>query len=336
MGSSSDEDNRVLVDQSEDEDVQGADSRVEKRTLELLIFLLILMKASSLTYVLRFGIPNQWANDLMLHLPTSLTPKDQKCVDLIKTRGLRSMNLRQVIVMSYPVYSPTGPLRPHPSASAEAMKRKAKEGSSDKGVQLVILDPQSVEGGAASEPTQTDHTPMSPSTERARKDQGRCPFLFLLHSLCGWQSSRNLSLLFEEVWAELQPSNDGPSREISRIASSLRIFIRLNIWMTWRKLKCAYTTMEVKKNEMEDALKSIAMKEQEAQYKAEIVAWDAELEKLHGENRALAERVKILEAKNQEEDYEHQRLWDLKGSMEEDLAEECLNLRSNILAKLRV
>ncbi|KDP31514.1 hypothetical protein JCGZ_15359 [Jatropha curcas] len=47
------------------------------------------------------------------------------------------------------------------------------------------------------------------------------------------------------------------------------------------KLKASYTGMEVKKNQMEDALKSVevSMKEQKAQHKVEIVAREAEIDK---------------------------------------------------------
>ncbi|KDP30363.1 hypothetical protein JCGZ_17092 [Jatropha curcas] len=52
------------------------------------------------------------------------------------------------------------------------------------------------------------------------------------------------------------------------------------------KLKGSYTKMEVKKNEMEDALKSVeaAMREQKAQHKLEIATCYAKLERLKEEN----------------------------------------------------
>ncbi|KDP30364.1 hypothetical protein JCGZ_17093 [Jatropha curcas] len=50
-----------------------------------------------------FSIPNQWSSDPMRRLPTSPTLEDQKCVDLIKARGLRSVNLKQVIAKGYRV-----------------------------------------------------------------------------------------------------------------------------------------------------------------------------------------------------------------------------------------
>ncbi|KDP30295.1 hypothetical protein JCGZ_17165 [Jatropha curcas] len=52
------------------------------------------------------------------------------------------------------------------------------------------------------------------------------------------------------------------------------------------KSKIGYTEMEVKKNQIEDALKSaeVSMREQEAQHKAEIDARDANIDKLREEN----------------------------------------------------
>ncbi|KDP30285.1 hypothetical protein JCGZ_17155 [Jatropha curcas] len=61
-----------------------------------------------------------------------------------------------------------------------------------------------------------------------------------------------------------------------------------------------------------------------------------DLEKLRGENQALAKKISVLEAKNQEGDGELQRLRDQEASMDEDLARACLSLRSNILAGLKV
>ncbi|KDP46947.1 hypothetical protein JCGZ_07964 [Jatropha curcas] len=64
----------------------------------------------------------------------------------MKAKGLRSVNLRQVIAEGYPVRSPSRPIRPCPSSFemapkkakaskmakiAEAIKKKAKESRSD-------------------------------------------------------------------------------------------------------------------------------------------------------------------------------------------------------------
>ncbi|KDP38302.1 hypothetical protein JCGZ_05188 [Jatropha curcas] len=306
MGSYSDEDIQVLADQSRDEYIEVVEFRVDeardrKENIGVADIPSDMMKASSLTYALRgFGILDQWSNDPMRHLPASPTPKDQQHVDLIKARGLRSVNLRQVIAESYSVYSPTRPLRPHPSPSgmaskkvkvskmskvAEAMKRKVEVEASDKGVPLMILDPQSIKGGAASEFTQANHTPISSSIESSKKRPNA-------HQFECMDDLAKRDFVNQCLFQALNANN----LRLGRIT----------------KLKGAYTTTEVKKNELEDALKSIdtTMKD-------------------------FFESIKILEAENREGEDELQRLRDQEGSMEEDLAKACLSLRSNILAKLK-
>ncbi|KDP45910.1 hypothetical protein JCGZ_15470 [Jatropha curcas] len=80
------------------------------------------------------------------------------------------------------------------------------------------------------------------------------------------------------------------------------------------KLKIGCIEMEVKKNQMEDALKSaeVSMREQEAQHKAEIVARDVDIDKLREEN------------------------WDLLNKNKELESKACLSLRTNIINELRV
>ncbi|KDP25974.1 hypothetical protein JCGZ_22704 [Jatropha curcas] len=236
----------------------------------------------------------------MRHLLASPTPEDQQYVDLIKARGLRSVNLRQVIAESYPIYSPSGPLRPHPSPSGMVAK-KVK----------AILDRQSIEGGATSEPTQADHTPISPSIELSRKRPRKVSILIPppLPSM-GCKALDIRAYFLKKYGLNYSLQNDEPSHEI---------FGRIT------KLKGAYMTMEVKKNKMEDALKSIdtTMKEQKVQCKAKIVAQDVELEKLHGENRALVEKDPPFRGPSADPKGEHQRGIEISSDA---LVEQSLNV----------
>ncbi|KDP39756.1 hypothetical protein JCGZ_02776 [Jatropha curcas] len=52
---------------------------------------------------------------------------------------------------------------------AEVMKKKAKAESFNKGMPLVILDPPTVDAGAASESAHVKHGPLSPLIEPSRK-----------------------------------------------------------------------------------------------------------------------------------------------------------------------
>ncbi|KDP29880.1 hypothetical protein JCGZ_18455 [Jatropha curcas] len=94
--------------------------------------------------------------------------------------------------------------------------------------------------------------------------------------------------------------------------------------------------MEVK-NEMEDTLKSaeVAMREDEAQHKLEIVAWDFDTDKLREENWSLLNKNKDLESKVKEMKKELQKLRGQEGSKEDNLARACLSLRMNILTELK-
>ncbi|KDP34774.1 hypothetical protein JCGZ_10554 [Jatropha curcas] len=67
-----------------------------------------------------FKILNKWSVTLASHVPKRFSPKDKRCVKLIKARGLGTMDLKEVIIEGYPTYSPSGPMRlnPHPSENA--------------------------------------------------------------------------------------------------------------------------------------------------------------------------------------------------------------------------
>ncbi|KDP34319.1 hypothetical protein JCGZ_12667 [Jatropha curcas] len=106
----------------------------------------------------------------MRHLSASPTPEDRLCVELIKARGLRSVNLRP----TRPFTSPSGMAPKKVKGTkmakvAEAMKKKALAESSNLGVPLVVLEPQPVDGGAIADLAYTEHTSESPSTEPSRK-----------------------------------------------------------------------------------------------------------------------------------------------------------------------
>ncbi|KDP27302.1 hypothetical protein JCGZ_20290 [Jatropha curcas] len=81
------------------------------------------------------------------------------------------------------------------------------------------------------------------------------------------------------------------------------------------KLNGDCTEMEVKKNKMEDTVKSaeVLMKEQEAQHKADITAWEVDIDKRKGENWGLLNRNKDLESKMKEMENKLQKLRDEKG-----------------------
>ncbi|KDP23042.1 hypothetical protein JCGZ_00507 [Jatropha curcas] len=98
--------------------------------------------------------------------------------------GLRSANLRQVIVEGYPIYSPSGRMRPNPSPAemspkkakaskmskiTEAMNKKAEAKRFDKGIPLVILDPPADNAGVVSEFAHVKYVATIPSIEPSRK-----------------------------------------------------------------------------------------------------------------------------------------------------------------------
>ncbi|KDP43107.1 hypothetical protein JCGZ_27056 [Jatropha curcas] len=62
--------------------------------------------------VREFGVPTRWSGELAKHHPSSPTSDDLKCVELIKSRGLRTMNLKQIIVEGYQVRPYSGPIGP--------------------------------------------------------------------------------------------------------------------------------------------------------------------------------------------------------------------------------
>ncbi|KDP20547.1 hypothetical protein JCGZ_04230 [Jatropha curcas] len=70
-------------------------------------------------------------------------------------------------------------------------------------------------------------------------------------------------------------------------------------------------------------------------YRISLIARDADLEKLQGENQARAEKITVVEAKDWEGEDELQRLRGQEASMDKDLAKACLSLPSNILAGLK-
>ncbi|KDP35803.1 hypothetical protein JCGZ_10439 [Jatropha curcas] len=101
------------------------------------------------------------------------------------------------------------------------------------------------------------------------------------------------------------------------------------------KLKSGYAEMEIKKNQMDDALKSVkvSIREQEAQHKADIIAQEVEIEKfteenwdLLNKNKELERKVKELESIGKEMEKELQGLQEQEGTQQEDLAKACLSL----------
>ncbi|KDP47015.1 hypothetical protein JCGZ_10742 [Jatropha curcas] len=90
-----------------------------------------------------------------------------------------------------------------------------------------------------------------------------------------------------------------------------------------KKLKGGYTKLEVKKVELEEALKSLdsTMKEQETRHKTEIEALNVEHEKLWEDSKVQAEKIKVLEAKNQELENKLKGFQGQEGSMEEDFSQ---------------
>ncbi|KDP33300.1 hypothetical protein JCGZ_13087 [Jatropha curcas] len=211
-----------------------------------------------------FGVPNQWSEDPLRHLPASPTPYDRLCMDLIKAK--RFGNGYQKAKSS------------KMAMAAEAMRKKAAIKFSEREMPSMVLDIQRTKAG-----TVVDGYSRLPPTQHlddvATRDMiNQC----LFHAI----NANNM--------------------HFSRIT----------------KLKKSYTEMEMKKNQMEDALKSaeVSMREQEAQHKAEIIAWEADIGKLREENWDLLNKNKELESKVQEMEKELQRFRDQEGPEEDDLA----------------
>ncbi|KDP46009.1 hypothetical protein JCGZ_14916 [Jatropha curcas] len=84
-----------------------------------------------------FRIPNQWTTDPLRRQLASPTLYDEVCVVMIKARGLRSVDLKQVITEGYLTSSPNSTIIPNPGMApkkaksskimnvAEAMRKQA-------------------------------------------------------------------------------------------------------------------------------------------------------------------------------------------------------------------
>ncbi|KDP20250.1 hypothetical protein JCGZ_18595 [Jatropha curcas] len=213
------------------------------------------------------------------------------------------------------------------SKVAEVMKKKSGTDSSEKGRPVVTIDSLVPQPETTQKSPNGQLTPLSPPVAPSRKRQRE---------------------------------EDGPSREMARyylFAIDVRYFdsmdnlarkdfinqlfqpFNANNFNFGRitNLKGGYIKMEVKKNEMAEALKSLdaVMSKQETQHKAKIIARDVELERLKEENSALLWKNKDLESKNEDMKEELQELRDQEGSMAEDLVKACLSLRVNILSELK-
>ncbi|KDP27455.1 hypothetical protein JCGZ_19816 [Jatropha curcas] len=173
-----------------------------------------------------------WSSNPMHCLSPLPTLEDRQCVDLIKVRGLRSVNLRQVIAKGYLVHSPSGPIRPRRShiekapkkakASkmakiAKAMKKKARESRSDQGAPLVIVDPLAKNTSVVSEPAHVEFPPTSQSTELSRKRprEVAVPLSPPLPSRLGEPIDIRAYFL-QKYGLACSLQNDHPSRQMSR------------------------------------------------------------------------------------------------------------------------
>ncbi|KDP32690.1 hypothetical protein JCGZ_14746 [Jatropha curcas] len=188
------------------------------------------------------------------------------CVELIKARGLRSVNLRQVIAEGYLIRSPSGPLRPNPSPFVDSFD-----------IHAYFM--QKYRSTCSLQHDQSSREMLRHCLFSANAQQSEC-----LDDL-GIKDLVNQSL-FQAINAN--------NFNYARI----------------KRLKRAYMKMEVKRVELEEALKSLnsSMMEQEAQHKAELTAWDTKHKELQEDLRAQTEKIQALEGKNEELESENQRL----------------------------
>ncbi|KDP30429.1 hypothetical protein JCGZ_16668 [Jatropha curcas] len=212
---------------------------------------------------------------------------------------LQAKNNYNAIAKDYPTYSPSGLMRPNPSFSEMAPK-KSKSFKMAK-----VAETMKKKANAGS----------------LRKD---------VPSVVFDAQSIEVDTVAEVTRSELPPS--------SPMVESLRKRRTGPVEKWLATLKTCYTEMEVKKNEMEDALKDaeVTMREHEAQHKAKINARDVDIDRLREENWDLLNKNKELESKVKEMKKELQKFYDQKGSEEDDLPKACLSLRMNIITKLKV
>ncbi|KDP33089.1 hypothetical protein JCGZ_13583 [Jatropha curcas] len=151
---------------------------------------------------------------------------------------------------------------------AEVMKRKARAGSLEKEVPLVLIETQPIIAEDALEAIDFELPPLSPTSKpyekRQREESAPIPPPFLPRL---WISEAMFCINIERT---------AVSKRIGPIETWLATVINANNvnFARTTRLKGGYIRMEVKKNEMEDALKSVkvSMREQEAQHKMDIDA----------------------------------------------------------------